>query len=821
MIPPHPSPPDMSPRLAPPTEVDSPGVLDAVGFTGGVNLAREQDKNGAATAVPASTTGKISGRYQIMNEIARGGMGAIIKAHDRDLRRQVAMKVMLHDTKEHRLRFVEEAQITGQLEHPGIVPVHELGVDRGGKLFFTMKLVNGRSLKQILSELSFHEPQVVEEFTITRLVRILIAIADAVAFAHHRGVVHRDLKPDNIMIGCFGEVLVMDWGLAKLVGLPSTVATDRLRRRRRETSGIDHLPAMAVDEFAGTVSSQRNNSGHHTMLGSVVGTPAYMAPEQARGETGQITRKTDVYALGAILYEMLTLMPPVHGRDAQTTIAQVLAGRIKPPEQRNPERMVPPELSAIAMKALQHEPHHRYQCIEDLRSDLERFLEGRSVSAHADSTLQTIAKLVRRNRGASMAILVATLILVTVGTAAFVINLEARRHAERQGGIAHTAQLRAEEALESSKREHAARATAERAAAPALVFQARAAVQRAQHAQALTHADLALTFDPALLEARLLRAQVLVAMHNHAEAAAELGRFLQAKPNDKDAGELARLCLRGTREKDSSQLDNELVAVLIRQGATELATSLAGSLDKRIGVYHAKLAAIWPGAGLSVLPDGSLSFNGYNQRERIDDLSPLRGIPLNQISLIECTRVVDLSPLKDMPLTHLNLDLCSRVTDLAPLVGKQLVALQLRNCRRIVDFTPLKGMPLETLSLMDCENFRDLTVLKGMPLKRLSLRSCRQVVDLSPLAGMPLEELDFSNCPITDYTPLTRIPSLRTLVIEKCPVADLTPLAGMRLERLKLTYDGQPSLDALRSSKTLMQINDQDPKTFWSSISSK
>lgn len=821
MIPTRPNPPDSPPRQALHPDVDSPGVLDAVGFTGGVNLAHEHDKHGAATAAPAPATGKISGRYQIMNEIARGGMGAIIKAQDRDLRRPVAMKVMLHDNKEHRLRFVEEAQITGQLEHPGIVPVHELGIDRGGKLFFTMKLVNGRSLKQILSELRAHEPEAVKEFTITRLVRTLIAIADAVAFAHHRGVVHRDLKPDNIMIGCFGEVLVMDWGLAKLVGPPANVATDRLRRHRRETSGIDHPPALAVDEFAGTVSSQRHNSGHHTMLGSVVGTPAYMAPEQARGETGLITRKTDVYALGAILYEMLTLTPPVQGRDAQTAIAQVLAGRIIAPELRNPGRTVPPELSAIAMKALQREPHHRYQSIEELRGDLERFLEGRSVSAHADSTLQTIAKLVRRNRGASVAILVATLILVTVGTVAFVINLDARRHAERQGGIARTAQLRAEEALESLKREHAARATAERAAAPALVFQARAAVQRAQHAQALTHADLALTFDPTLLEARLLRAQVLVAMRNHAEAVTELERYLQAKPNDKDAGELARLCRRGTREHDSSQLDNELVAVLIRQGATELATSLAGSLDKRIGVYQAKLATIWPGAGLSALPDGSLSFNGYNQRERIDDLSPLRGIPLNQLSLIECTRVVDLSPLKDMPLTHLNLDLCSRVTDLAPLAGKQLVELHLRNCRRIVDFSPLKGMPLETITLMDCENFRDLTVLKGMPLKRLSLRSCRQVADLTPLVGLPLEELDISNCPISDYTPLMRVLSLRILVIEKCPVADLAPLAGMRLERLKLTCDGQPSLDALRTSKTLMQINDQDAKTFWASISGK
>jgi serine/threonine protein kinase len=814
MISPHPA-ADVHAHDDDKPDVGAPGVLEAVGFTGGVSLPRERAE--AQGAEPVTSRSAV-GRYHIMNEIARGGMGAIIKAHDRDLRRPVAMKVMLHDGKEHRLRFVEEAQITGQLEHPGIVPVHELGVDRRGRLFFTMKLVNGRSLKEIIADLRAHEPQVTEEFTLPRLVRILMAIADAVAFAHHRGVVHRDLKPANIMIGCFGEVLVMDWGLAKLVGPPSSTVTDRLRRKRSETTV---MPPKRGDEFSEAVSSQRHNSGHHTMVGSVVGTPSYMAPEQARGDTGTITRKTDVYALGALLYEMLTLVPPLQGRDAQTTVAMVLAGRIVPPEQRNPGRSIPAELSAIAMKALQHEPHHRYQSVEDFRRDLERFLDGRSVSAHADSTWETIVKLVRRNRGASVAGFVATLVVLTVGTVAFVVNVEARHRAESQGTMAKAAQLRAETALESLQHEHAARATAERAAAPALLFQARAAIERARHGQALTHIDLALNFDPDLPEARLLRGQVLIVLRNFPEAVAELERYLTLRTTDKDADELVRLCRRGVREHDSSQLDNELVSVLARQGATELATALAGSLDKRIGIYQAKIAAAWPGVDLRALPDGSLGFNSYQQRERISDLSPLRGIPLNQVSLIECARVVDLSPLKDMPLTHLNLDLCTRVGDLSPLAGKALVELRLRNCRRIVDFSPLRGMPLQSLSLMDCEQFNELALFKGMPLKRLSLRSCRLVTDLAPLVGLPLEELDISNCPITDFMPLTRIPTLRTLAIEKCPAADLSPLAGLALERLRFTADGQLGLDTLRTSKTLTRINDQEPAVFWATLTGK
>src|SRR5258708_865016 len=326
-------------------EIASQGTLEAVGFKGGIALQGDTSEIDdepllAATQQPTPP----QGQYKLIGEIARGGMGAILKAVDNDLHRPVAMKVMLGDSETLRARFVEEAQITGQLEHPGIVPVHELGADKRGRLFFTMKLVQGRSLADVLLRLRQGDDEVAAEFTLPRLVRLLIDVADAVAFAHHKGVVHRDLKPANIMLGAFGEVLVMDWGLAKIVGKQAAAPGTGTRRRLRKSSQTDvgeapSFIAADADNLGAMVSSQRSGSGAHlTLDGTIAGTPAYMAPEQARGDIAKIDRRSDIYALGAILYEMLTLAPPAQGKSNKEVLAKVVAGRIDPPERRAPGR---------------------------------------------------------------------------------------------------------------------------------------------------------------------------------------------------------------------------------------------------------------------------------------------------------------------------------------------------------------------------------------------------------------------------------------------------------------------------------------------------
>ncbi len=224
-------------------------------------------------------------RYLLFEEIGRGGMGTIVRAFDCDLGRGLAIKIVLqeHQNRSEILRrFVEEAQIAGQLQHPGIPPVYEIGEFDDGRPYFTMKLIEGRTLATLLNERSDLSQD------LPRFLSIFEQMCQTLGYAHSRGVIHRDLKPANIMVGAFGEVQVMDWGMAKLVvesDLTGAVETNR----------------VAADD------------GVHTRAGQVMGTPAYMAPEQARGETNALDERCDVFGLGAILCEILTGRPPFDG----------------------------------------------------------------------------------------------------------------------------------------------------------------------------------------------------------------------------------------------------------------------------------------------------------------------------------------------------------------------------------------------------------------------------------------------------------------------------------------------------------------------------
>ncbi len=239
------------------------------------------------------------GRYQVFGEIARGGIGAVLRGRDQDLGRDVALKVLLARHGNNplaALRFVEEAQISGQLQHPGIVPVYELGKGKDGRPYFAMKLIKGQTLASLLERRNAPGEDG------RRLLSVFEQVCHTVAYAHARGVIHRDLKPSNVMVGAFGEVQVVDWGLAKVLPQGGVADDERSARARA-------LPAAIATVRQGTGSA-------HSEAGTVVGTPPYMAPEQARGEVQCIDERADVFALGAILCEILTGLPPYVGRTA-------------------------------------------------------------------------------------------------------------------------------------------------------------------------------------------------------------------------------------------------------------------------------------------------------------------------------------------------------------------------------------------------------------------------------------------------------------------------------------------------------------------------
>ena len=347
----------------------------------------------ASDEVPTGTGP--AGRYQLFGELARGGMGAVLKGRDPDLGRELAIKVLLekHSTDPEMVcRFVEEAQIAGQLQHPGVVPVYELGAFSDRRPFFAMKLVKGQTLASLLAD----RPSPGRD--LTRLLTVFEAVAQAVAYAHSRGVIHRDLKPSNIMVGAFGEVQVMDWGLAKV--LPQGGAAD------------DASAGLPADETIIATARSASDSDL-SRAGSVLGTPSYMAPEQARGETDRLDERSDVFALGSILAEIITGKPAFIGRTGDDIQRQAARGDLAPAFARLDASGADPELIALAGLCLQAERDDRprdareiARAIASYRAGVEDRLRAAEISraasaARAEESQRTAeaAQARRRSRG--------------------------------------------------------------------------------------------------------------------------------------------------------------------------------------------------------------------------------------------------------------------------------------------------------------------------------------------------------------------------------------------------------------------------------------
>ena len=370
-------------------------------------------------------------RFHVLRPHARGGLGAVFVALDGELHREVALKQILEkyaDDAVSRQRFVAEAEITGGLEHPGVVPVYGLGADAAGRPYYAMRFIKGDSLKEAIDRFHhragtrFPSPLVGEgqgggaidgsrDLELRKLLRRFTDVCNAIEYAHSRGVIHRDLKPANIIMGKHGETLVVDWGLAKAVG--------------------------RADPSVGEQTIAPSSSGSsETLPGSAVGTPAYMSPEQARGELYRQGPRSDVYSLGATLYCLLTGKPPFEGDDIGEVLRAVQEGRFPRPSQRDPA--LDKALEAVCLKAMATKPENRYPAPKALADDLDRWMADEPVSAWREPFRRRLRRWGSRNRLVVTALAATLVVAVAALAAGNVLVVRQRDRAERNLAVART-----------------------------------------------------------------------------------------------------------------------------------------------------------------------------------------------------------------------------------------------------------------------------------------------------------------------------------------------------------------------------------------------
>lgn len=378
----------------------------------GLSTSQEQrtqtlsaDFSATADTVEPTPTNNDS-RYEVLDELGRGGWGVVERAIDRQLKRPVAIKKIrgsLSPTTAVRDRFLHEAVVTSQLQHPGIVPVHELGEGESGDSYYVMKLLDGKPFRQLIREThaslqqeiigdkhrkrrhgrrtSLRSHQLCD--AVLPLLERFIDVCNAVAYAHQQGVLHRDLKPANVMIGRFGETIVVDWGLAKRVDDDS---------HPRDDSDIESDLDQATRWMG---DSNEEDDSPRTSTGSVIGTPAYMPPEQALGDIDAMTTASDIYSLGVMLYEILVGHHPHQGRNVELVLQRVRTGEWTSAKQTRAE--VPRALSAICDAAMAFDPNDRYQTAETLADEIRRFIAGDAVLADHENWLDRASRWCRRN----------------------------------------------------------------------------------------------------------------------------------------------------------------------------------------------------------------------------------------------------------------------------------------------------------------------------------------------------------------------------------------------------------------------------------------
>jgi len=546
---------------------------------------------------------------------------------------------------------------------------------------------------------------------------------------------------------------------------------------------IGQKQAPAEDAMRSLVRTLPPEASGATLAGTIMGTPQYMAPEQARGEVEDLDARTDIYALGAILYHILALRPAVSGKDAWVIVSKVSEGHVEPLT-ASKNRPIPDSLAAVVRKAMAFERDERYPHVADLQRDIGAYQTGFATSAENAGVVRQLVLLVNRHK-ALFSTAAAAWLIITALAVWFVINLRASERRAVAGEL--TARIEREQAQTERDRAEAEKTRAEsektraeknlaelRGTAPTFVAQATALVEAGKFDEALEKIGYAIQLDPQNPAYRLQRAHLLEAGQHLADAAAAYREVLALDPTNRSAKGNLGLCERLQKENGGAsplkrELQGQLVDALLREGRAVEAGPLAAQLGKGGDAIEATLRARlkeyaaqpgWNADRVRRLTNGTFAVN--LDRMKLGDLSALRGLPISDIDLAN-TDFKDLRLLAGLPLTSLNFG-STQVTDLSPLRGMPLRKLELLNSQ-VTDLSALAGMPLEDIKL-GYQNVRSLTPLRGLPLRHLNILGLRGDIDMAAFA----ECRELEDAAISQYAgnieALRSLPKLSRLRLE-------------------------------------------------------
>ncbi|MCM8535382.1 MAG: protein kinase [Lentisphaeraceae bacterium] len=648
-----------------------------------------------------------SKRYIQSRIHAQGGMKTIIRSTDRLTHRQIAIakiKSSNYSAKELKT-FLHEARILARLSHPNIVPLHDIGVDSNEHPYFTMKLLSGESLGCIIDKLALNDEAYLKKYTLHRLLDIFLKVCDAVSFAHSRNIVHRDLKPDNIQVSDYGEVLLCDWGLAKDINLPNQ-STEEIK----------------ISEIL----------DRQTLNGTLKGTPGYMAPEQVENSFGEITEQTDIYALGCILYTILTYKKPIDCDSIDTLVEQTVKGVFIAPSIRISGK-VPVAMEAVTMKAMSTNPEERYQNADDIADEVKSYLDGFATDAQNASFTTQAYLLFNRHKNICLAI-AASILLISVTITYSVFKI-------KDSELAALSAMKSAQALKMEKDKLG------KLLAPEYLGKAQASMKQYAFALALKQVSLATDLDDTLQRAWDLKGLLLLGKHQFKDAA----KALEKGSHSKHTPRLAKIAY----SYKSANIENshKIINALKTNGGASIIPFFMKELYIKLSLPDKALA----------LEKTYKSFHNYSGAPKLLYSPDLKSLTL---TAARNWKVKNIDYLYGLPLEELSLQR-AQIKNLKALQGMNLKKIDLSRSS-VIDLSPLELMPVEHLDI-----------------------NRSRIVDLTSVKKMPLKSINIAKTKIKVLTPLLEIDSLETVTIsasfqDRQGIIELLEKKGVKILKVDL-----------------------------------